>query len=158
MLRRGQLVSRVRRAARSPAASEAALIYPFVICGLSIIGALLGIAFVNLARIPATRALVGGVVVNGLASALLLWPATRALFPAPVDFSGKTVDAGSLFLCVLVGIAMTFVSVWITNYFTSTAHRPVRRIAEACERGEMPADDWRTAMERLRQRLSSCPS
>ncbi len=117
------------------AASEAALIYPFVICGLSILGALLGIGFVNFARISPTRALVGGVAISGLISALLLWPATRALFPEAVEFSGKAVSAGSLFICVLVGIAMTFASVWITNYFTSTAHKPVRRIAKACETG-----------------------
>ena len=30
---------------------------------------------------------------------------------------------------------MTFASVWITNYFTSTEHKPVRRIAAACETG-----------------------
>src|SRR5690606_37766091 len=117
------------------AGTGAALVYPFVVCGLSILGALLGIAFVNFARISATKALVGGVAVSGLISALLLWPATRALFPGPVEFSGHPVGANALFLCVLVGIAMTFVSVWITNYFTSTAHAPVRRIAKACETG-----------------------
>ncbi len=117
------------------AASEAALIYPFVICGLSILGALLGIGFVNFARISPTRALVGGVAISGLISALLLWPATKALFPEAVEFSGKAVGAGALFTCVLVGIAMTFVSVWITNYFTSTEHKPVRRIAKASETG-----------------------
>jgi K(+)-stimulated pyrophosphate-energized sodium pump len=113
----------------------AALVYPFVICGVSIIGAILGILFVNVAKLSATRALVGGVVLSGLVSALLLWPVTRAMFPAAVDFSGKAVGAGALFICVLVGIAMTFAAVAITNYFTSTAHKPVRRIAESCKTG-----------------------
>jgi K(+)-stimulated pyrophosphate-energized sodium pump len=112
-----------------------ALIYPFVICGVSIIGALLGILFVNLARISATRALIGGVVVSGLVSAILLWPATQALFPQALDFSGKAVDAGSLFTCVLTGIVLTFAAVGITNYFTSTTCRPVQRLAEACKTG-----------------------
>ncbi len=112
-----------------------ALVYPFVICGVSIVGALLGILFVNLAKISATRALIGGVVVSGLVSAILLWPATQALFPQALDFSGKAVDAGAIFTCVLVGIVLTFAAVGITNYFTSTNCKPVQRLAEACKTG-----------------------
>jgi len=112
-----------------------AMTFPFVVCGLSIIGALLGIAFVNFTRLNPTRSLVGGVVVSGLVSAILLYPATRAMFPEAMVIEGREVGANQLFLCLLVGIAMTFASVWITNYFTSTAHKPVRRIAKACETG-----------------------
>ena len=112
-----------------------ALVYPFVICGVSIVGALLGILFVNLAKISATRALIGGVVVSGLVSAILLWPATQALFPQALDFSGKAVDAGAIFTCVLVGIVLPFAAVGITNYFTSTNCKPVQRLAEACKTG-----------------------
>ncbi|WP_193212043.1 sodium-translocating pyrophosphatase [Luteolibacter marinus] len=115
--------------------AKEALVYPFLICGISIIGALLGIAFVNVARISATRALVGGVAISGVVSALLLKPVTSAVFPRAIDFSGKAVGAPELFNCVLVGIALTFAAVMITNYFTSTAHRPVRRIAEASKTG-----------------------
>jgi K(+)-stimulated pyrophosphate-energized sodium pump len=115
--------------------AKAALVYPFVICGVSIVGALLGIGFVNVARLSPTRALVGGVVVSGLVSALLLRPVTSAMFPQAIEFSGKAVSSQALFHCVLVGIAMTFIAVAITNYFTSTAHRPVRRIAEASNTG-----------------------
>ena len=116
-------------------ATGAAVVFPFVICGLSILGALLGILFVNATGGDATRALAGGVAVNGVVTAALLYPATRAMFPQAVDFGGRMVTAHALFGCVLVGIALTFATVWITNYFTSTAHRPVRRIALASETG-----------------------
>jgi len=112
-----------------------AMVYPFVICGLSILGALLGVAFVNFTRLGATRSLVGAVGVSGLVSAVLLFPATSAMFPAAMEINGRSVGSWQLFVCVLVGIAMTFAAVWITNYFTSTEHRPVRRIAKACETG-----------------------
>ena len=115
--------------------AQAALVYPFVICGVSIIGALLGIGFVNFAKVSATKALVGGVIVSGTVSALLLKPVTDSMFRTAIEFSGKPVGAAALFNCVLVGIALTFAAVMITNYFTSTAHRPVRRIAEACKTG-----------------------
>jgi K(+)-stimulated pyrophosphate-energized sodium pump len=112
-----------------------AVIYPFVICGVSIIGAILGIGFVNIARIPATMALIGGVIVSGLVSAALLHPVTGWFFPQALEFSGKAVDSESLYICVLVGIVLTFAAVAITNHFTSTAHGPVRRLAKACETG-----------------------
>ena len=112
-----------------------AMTFPFVICGLSIIGALLGVAFVNLTKLDATKSLVGGVIISGVVSALLLFPATRAMFPDAMEIGGKTVGSTQLYICILVGIVMTFASVWITNYFTSTEHKPVRRIAAACETG-----------------------
>ncbi|MCW1924212.1 sodium-translocating pyrophosphatase [Luteolibacter arcticus] len=115
--------------------AKAALVYPFVICGVSIIGALLGIAFVNIVRVSPTVALIGGVAVSGLTSALLLHPVTHAMFPQAIEFSGKLVGSPALYTCVLVGIGMTFAAVFITNYYTSTAHRPVRRIAESCNTG-----------------------
>ena len=112
-----------------------AMVFPFVICGLSIIGALLGVAFVNFTSLNPTRSLVGGVVVSGLVSAIMLFPATQAMFPTAMEIAGKSVGSTQLYFCILVGIAMTFASVWITNYFTSTAHKPVRRIAKASETG-----------------------
>ncbi len=119
----------------SESTQHVALVFPFVICGVSIIGALLGIGFVNIVRLSPTRALVGGVAISGIVSGALLKPVTESMFPQAVEFSGKPVEAPALFACVLVGIAMTFAAVIITNYFTSTAHRPVRRIAEACNTG-----------------------
>jgi K(+)-stimulated pyrophosphate-energized sodium pump len=115
--------------------STQALVYPFVICGVSIVGALLGMVFVNFAKVSPTKALIGGVGVSGLVSAALLWPVTNGLFPELTAFSGRMVNSASLYICVLVGIALTFATVWITNYFTSTAHKPVRRIALASETG-----------------------
>ncbi|WP_367872101.1 sodium-translocating pyrophosphatase [Luteolibacter sp. Populi] len=112
-----------------------AIVYPFIICGVSIIGALLGIGFVNIARIEATKALIGGVIVSGLVSAALLHPATGGLFPDGLEFSGKVVSSAALYNCVLVGIVLTFAAVAITNYFTSTKHGPVKALARSCETG-----------------------
>lgn len=113
----------------------AALTYPFVLCGISIVGAILGVLYVNFIKQGAAKALLGGVAVSGIFSAILFLPATRLMFPEAVSFAGKLVDANALFGCALAGIFMTFASVWVTNYYTSTAYRPVRRIAEASETG-----------------------
>ncbi|MFD0895116.1 sodium-translocating pyrophosphatase [Luteolibacter ambystomatis] len=115
--------------------SMAALSYPFVVCGISILGAVLGVLYVNLFKQSATRALLGGVGISGLFSALLLYPATRAMFPDGLTVTGATVTANALYGCILTGIVLTFASVWITNYYTSTEFGPVRRIAAASETG-----------------------
>jgi K(+)-stimulated pyrophosphate-energized sodium pump len=118
-----------------PEGNHAVIVYPFVLCGLSILSSLLGIGWVNFVKQKATASLVSGVAVSGLVSAVLFKWATAAIFPNAVSMAGKTITADSLFYCAIIGIILTFVVVWITNYFTSTAHAPVRRIAKASETG-----------------------
>jgi K(+)-stimulated pyrophosphate-energized sodium pump len=114
---------------------DAPLVFPFVLCGLSIISSLIGIGFVNFVKQEATKALVGGVAVSGIISALLFKWATADLFPQGLKIGERMVSGDSLYYCALVGLVLTFLVVWITNYFTSTYHRPVRRIAKASETG-----------------------
>jgi K(+)-stimulated pyrophosphate-energized sodium pump len=118
-----------------PEGNHAVIVYPFVLCGLSILSSLLGIGWVNFVKQKATASLVSGVAVSGLVSAVLFKWATAAIFPNAISMAGKTITADSLFYCAIIGIILTFVVVWITNYFTSTAHAPVRRIAKASETG-----------------------
>jgi hypothetical protein len=40
-----------------------------------------------------------------------------------------------LFYCAMVGLGVTGLLVWITEYYTSTAFRPVRRLRKASETG-----------------------
>jgi len=108
--------------------AAAALAYPFVLCALSLVASIIGIGFVNFVKQKsATAALIGGVGVAGVISAILFYAATNSMFPAAVG--------APLFKCALVGVVLTFLVVWITNYFTSTHHAPVRRIAKASETG-----------------------
>jgi K(+)-stimulated pyrophosphate-energized sodium pump len=120
----------------SGAMGEAALIYPFLLGGISIISAVLGILFVNMIKIAPTRALQGGVLVSAIVSAALFWPATHQLFPDGLQIAGKGLcSANDLFCASLIGLAMTYVVLLITNYYTSTEFAPVRRIAKASETG-----------------------
>ena len=118
-----------------PEGNHAVIVYPFVLCGLSILSSLFGIGWVNFVKQTATASLVSGVAVSGILSAILFKWATAAIFPASVVMAGKTITPSNLFYCAIIGIVLTFVVVWITNYFTSTAHAPVRRIAKASETG-----------------------
>lgn len=115
--------------------TDAAVIYPFVLCGLSIIASLIGIGWVNYVKQKPTTALVCGVAVSGVIAAALFWWATNSIFGASVTIAGKGIASSSLFYCAGVGLLMTLLVVWITNYYTSTHHKPVQLIAKASETG-----------------------
>ena len=113
----------------------AAVIYPFVLGGISVLGAVIGILFVNISGGRPGSVLMGAVGASGVVSAILYWPATHLLFPNPVTIGGLARSAGDLYLASLVGLVMTGVVVLITNYYTSTRYAPVRKIAKASETG-----------------------
>src|SRR5439155_19702497 len=54
----------------------------------SVLGAICGILFVNVARGKPAGVLMGAVMINALISAILFWPATHSLFPVGVTIDG----------------------------------------------------------------------
>jgi len=115
--------------------SPEAIVYPFLLGGISVIGAIVAIWWVSFRNTGPTQVLVEAVGVNALVSAILYWPATTLLFPATIQIGQSTFTSGQLYLATLIGLAMTGVIVAITNYYTSAAFKPVRRIALASETG-----------------------
>src|SRR6478609_9064782 len=115
--------------------SPEAIVYPFLLGGISVIGAILAIWWVSFRKTGPTQVLVEAVGVNALVSAILYLPATKWLFPATIQVGQSTYTSGQLYLATLVGLAMTGIIVAITNYYTSTTFSPVRRIAQASETG-----------------------
>jgi len=115
----------------------AATVYPFLLGGIAIIASIIGIIFVNFSGLKPATSLMGGVLISAVISAVGFWPLTQALFPAGLQVTdilngGSAVyTTNGIFYCTLVGLFMTGASVLITNYYTSTAYSPVRKIAEA---------------------------
>ncbi len=114
------------------AAKGAALVYPFLIGGISIIGAVLGILWVNVRKGGATALLMQGVGVSALVTAVLAYPVTQSLFGG---IENLKFSANQLYGAALIGLVLTWLVVLITNYYTSTEHAPVRKIAKASETG-----------------------
>src|SRR3989475_4898658 len=69
--------------------NQAAVIYPFVLGGISVLGAILGVLFVNVAGGKPANVLMGGVITSAIVSAVLFWPATHYLFPTGVMIAGE---------------------------------------------------------------------
>lgn len=112
-----------------------AVIYPFLLAGISVLSAFVGIYYVNKRHADPASLLTQGVVVSSLVSAVLYWPATVTLFPASFNIGGQTHTPFQVYLATLIGLAMTGVIVAITNYYTSMKFAPVKEIARASETG-----------------------
>lgn len=118
-------------------AVEGGLVYPFAIGGISVIGALLGVFFINFRSrsAKAGRVLMEGVGISAIVSAVLYWPATTLLLPDQLVIGGKSYSHLMIYGTAIIGLVMTMATVFITNYYTSTEHKPVRDIAKASETG-----------------------
>lgn len=110
----------------------AALVYPFLIGGVSIVGAVLGILWVNLRKGSATALLMQAVGISALVTAALGYPITQSLFSG---VQGLPFTPNALYGSALIGLVLTWLVVLITNYYTATEYGPVRKIAKASETG-----------------------
>src|SRR5881296_4257936 len=84
------LVGAILVGALTLATEPAAVIYPFVLGGISVLGAILGVLFVNFAGGKPANVLMGGVLTSAIISAILFWPATHYLFPTGLTIAGAT--------------------------------------------------------------------
>jgi K(+)-stimulated pyrophosphate-energized sodium pump len=107
------------------------MIYPLAIGGICIITSIIGTFFVKLGpNASIMGALYKGLIMTGALSLVGVAMVTYLL----VGFRtvpGQSYTGLSLFICGIVGLAVTGLIVWITEYYTGTNFRPVQAIAKA---------------------------
>ena len=115
------------------------MMLPLIIGSLCIIASIGGTFFVKLDKgsTDIMRALYKGFIVSALFSGVLIAAMLAKLGvydPIPMA-NGTEINGVKLFWCVLTGLVVTGLIVWITEYYTSTEHRPVKEVAKASETG-----------------------
>lgn len=105
------------------------ILFPLVLGAVSIIASIIGIFFIRLGKKKnIMKALYKGLIAAGVLSAIAFYPITQ-IFVADAQLALK------LYFTSLIGLAVTGLLVLITEYYTSTAFRPVKSIAEASQTG-----------------------
>jgi K(+)-stimulated pyrophosphate-energized sodium pump len=108
---------------------------PLLIGGVCVITSIIGTYFV---RLGGGKNIMGAMYKGFLVTAILSVPAIW--FAIDFALGGMSNDVGgftgrTLFYCSLLGLVITGLIIWITEYYTGTNYRPVRSIAKASETG-----------------------
>ena len=114
------------------------MVIPLAIGGVCIIASVIGTYFVKLRKNGSIMgALYKGFIVSAILSLIGIYFAIdyvvgfNAIFQVnEISFSGI-----ELFYCGIVGIVLTGLLIWVTEYYTGTNYRPVRSVAAASETG-----------------------
>ena len=120
------------------AQASASMMYPLAIGAVSILGSIVGTFFVKLgASNNIMGALYKGFIASAVFSLVGIFFVTWFLMGFSETYVAKDGEFSgfSLFLCSLVGVAVTGLIIWVTEYYTGTQYRPVRSIAQASTTG-----------------------
>jgi len=117
---------------------------PLLIGGVCIITSVIGTFMVRLGKGSIMGALYKGFWTSAVLGAILAYPVTQyvlgdmnavvATIPGVGDAQIQLTGM-KLFYCMLIGLGLTGLLVWITEYYTGTNYRPVQSIAKASQTG-----------------------
>jgi len=111
---------------------------PLLIGGVCILTSIIGTYFV---RLGGGKNIMGamykGFLVTAVLSVPAIWWAIQYALGGDMEsaIAGQAYNGRTLFYCGLLGLVITGLIIWITEYYTGTNYRPVRSIAKASETG-----------------------
>ena len=117
------------------------MFYPLAIGAVCIVTSIAGTFFVRLGKGSTNimGALYKGLVVTGLLSLIAVGIVTFQMFGFSETIAstedGRPFTGLSLYFCGVLGLVVTGLIVWITEYYTGTAYRPVKSVAKSSESG-----------------------
>ena len=118
--------------------ASAMMLYPLTIGAACILTSVIAMFFVRLgANQSIMGALYKGFIASAVLSAIAIWPVTEYVLGTATAFTagGTSFTGRSLFYCGLIGLVVTGLIVWVTEYYTGTQFRPVHSVAQASTTG-----------------------
>ncbi len=110
------------------------MIYPLTIGGGCIITSIIGTFFVRLGKDKnIMKALYKGFIATAIFSLIILYPITDFVIGLDTSFviSDKLFTGLSLYICGIIGLMITGLLIWVTEYYTGTNYRPVKSVAKS---------------------------
>ncbi len=114
------------------------VLYPLMIASACIVTSIIGTFFVSLGKgTNVMGALYKGLIVAGVLSIGALYFVTDYTIGMGdiAEVNGKMITGMNLFWSGLIGLIVTAAIIWVTEYYTGTAYRPVKSVALASESG-----------------------
>ncbi len=114
------------------------MVYPLSIGGACILTSIIGTFFVKLGKSKnIMAALYKGFVVTAVTSLIILYPITDYVLGLEniYTISDKTFTGMSLYICGVIGLIITGLIIWVTEYYTGTNYRPVKSVASSSTTG-----------------------
>ncbi len=114
------------------------MVYPLSIGGACILTSILGTFFVKLGKSKnIMTALYKGFVVTAITSLIILYPITDFVLGLDTNYSisDKNFTGKSLYICGVIGLVITGLIIWVTEYYTGTNYRPVKSVASSSTTG-----------------------
>ena len=116
--------------------NTAAVNYPLILGGISIVTSIIGTYFVKLGKSGNIMgALYKGLIVSGVLACIAFYFVTVQMFPEGLAVGNGVISSMNIFVSAIVGLVVTGAIFWITEYYTSTEYGPVKHIAQASTTG-----------------------
>ncbi|KUO56289.1 MAG: pyrophosphatase [Sphingomonadales bacterium BRH_c3] len=125
---------------KTSAVLEGLMALPLLIGGVCIVTSIIGTYFVRLGGgTNVMGAMYKGFLVSAVLAVPAIWVSTDvalgSMEAVVASVNGNDITGRALFYCALLGLVITGLIIWITEYYTGTGFRPVRSIAKASETG-----------------------
>ena len=114
------------------------MVYPLAIGGSCIITSIIGTWFVRLGKSKNIMgALYKGFIATAILSLIILYPLTNATLGLNENYSYSNIifSGFDLYMCAVIGLIITGLIIWITEYYTGTNFRPVKSVAQSSTTG-----------------------
>ena len=114
------------------------MVYPLSIGGACILTSIIGTFFVKLGKSKnIMAALYKGFIVTAVTSLVILYPITDYVLGLEniYTISDKSFTGMSLYTCGVIGLVITGLLIWVTEYYTGTNYRPVKSVASSSTTG-----------------------